>query len=383
MNPRATIAGVGLTSFGKHPGQGPLDLMSAAAHAAMDDAGVSRGDIDGLITGYATTLPHLMLANVFAEHFGLAPRHVHAAQSGGATGAMMLVLARHLIAAGAARTILVVAGENRLTGQTRDQTIATLAQVGHPRLEVPTGASVPAYYALIAARYLHETGATEADLAALAVLMRRHATSHPGAQIRQQVSIADVLNSKPIATPLKLLDCCPISDGGAALIVTSAPRDLRRAIDIVGVGEGHTHQHVFCAPDDIALGARHASRRAFEMAGMAPTDIDYLAVYDSFTATLALLLEATGFAERGQAGRMTAAGVFDAGGALPLNTHGGLLAYGHCGVGGAMAHVVEAVIQMRGAGGARQIARRPSRAFVHADGGVLSAHASLILARAS
>jgi acetyl-CoA acetyltransferase len=375
------IAGIGLTAFGRRPGPGPIELMAEAADLALADAGLDRARIDGLITGYATTLPHLMLADLFAEHYGLQPRHAHAVQAGGATGAMMLVLARHLIAAGAAETVLVVAGENRLSGQSRDDSIKTLAQVGHATLEVPSGAIVPAYYALLASRYLHETGAREADLAELAVLMRRHAQNHPGAHLRKPMTVADVLASPPIATPLKFMDCCPISDGACAFVVTRdayAPRTIR----ITGWGEGHTHQHVSAAPDDVALGARLATERALSQAGRRREEIDYLGIYDSFTATLAILLEATGFAAPGQAGHDAAAGRFAQDGRYPLNLHGGLLSYGHCGVAGSMAMIAETVLQLRGEAGARQVPPAHA-AFVHTDGGVLSAHVSLVLERAA
>ena len=111
--------------------------------------------------------------------------------------------------------------ENRLTGQTRDAAVATLAQVGSAVYEVPLGPTIPAYYALVASRYMHEHGTTESDLAELAVLMRQHAVVHPGAQFRDPITVADVLASKPVAAPLKLLDCCPVSDGGAAFVISS------------------------------------------------------------------------------------------------------------------------------------------------------------------
>jgi acetyl-CoA acetyltransferase len=378
------ITGVGLTPFGRLEGEGTLDLMARAAQAALDDAGLARGDIDGLVTGYSTTLPHLMLSTVFAEHFGLAPSYAHAVQLGGATGFAMVMLAHLLVAGGVARRVLVVAGENRLTGQSRDAAVQTLAQVGHPAYEVPLGPTIPAYYGLVASRYMHEHGVTEEDLAALAVLMRRHAALHPGAQFRNPITADDVLRSKPIAEPLKLLDCCPVSDGGAALIV-SRDRAAESAIRIVGAGQAHTHQHVTAAPDLARFdGAAASARTAREAAGVAVGDIEYAAIYDSFTITLAILLEETGLAPRGAAGRLARDGHFDRdGGGIPLNTHGGLLSYGHCGVGGAMAHLVETVEQMRGAAGPRQVRRGPpALAFLHGDGGVLSSHVSLVLERA-
>jgi len=371
------ITGVGLTPFGRLEGRTTLDLMSQAAADALADAGLERGDVDGLVTGYSTTLPHLMLSTLFAEHFGLRPSYAHGVQLGGATGFAMVMLAHLLVEAGVARHVLVVAGENRLTGQTRDAAVQTLAQVGHPLYEVPLGPTIPAYYALVASRYLHETGATSESLAELAVLMRRHACLHPGAQFREPITTMDVLASKPIAEPLRILDCCPVSDGGAAVIV-SRERLGECGARIIGAGQAHTHQHVSAAPDQIAIGAAQAAARAGLGARVQVGDLRYAAIYDSFTVTLAILLEELGLAPRGGAGARAAEGHFDIGGALPLNTHGGLLSYGHCGVGGAMAHLVETQRQMTGRAGPRQV-RDASLALLHGDGGVLSSHVSLLL----
>ncbi|MCC7547762.1 MAG: thiolase family protein [Burkholderiales bacterium] len=373
------ITGIGLTPYGKHPGKSTLDLMSEAASAALADAQLTRKEVDGLICGYSTTFPHLMLSTVFVEHFGLDPVYAHGMQMGGATGFGMVMLAHHLIEAGVARNILVVAGENRLTGQTRDAAVQTLAQIGHPVYEVPLGPTIPAYYGLVASRYMHEFGTTEEDLAELAVLMRRHASMHPGAQFRDLVSVADVLASKPVAAPLKLLDCCPVSDGGAAFLI-SRERVNDFAVRIRGTGQAHTHQHVTAAPSLTQFGAAASMERAKSAAGVTNGDVRYLAIYDSFTITLTILLEELGLAPRGQAGGRARAGHFSHEGERPLNTHGGLLSYGHCGCGGAMAHLVETHLQMTGRAGARQV-KDASVAMLHGDGGVLSSHVSLILAR--
>jgi len=373
------ITGVGLTPFGRHDGRTTLDLMSEAAAAALADSGLARREIDGLICGYSTTMPHLMLATVFAEHFGLKPAYAHAIQVGGATGVAMAMLAHELVEAGTVRNVLVVAGENRLTGQARDSAMQTLAQVGHPEFEVPLGPTIPAYYALLASRYLYQYGLTEEDLAAFAVLMRRHAGEHPGAQFHDPITVADVMASRPIATPLKLLDCCPVSDGGAAFVVGRDPTGDRR-VRIRGCGQAHLHQHVTALRDIAASGAAAAFDRARARSGIGIGDIRYAAIYDSFTITLTMLLEEIGFAARGEAAARARAGDFSRDGRLPLNTHGGLLSYGHCGCGGAMAHLVETQLQMTGRAGARQV-RDASVALLHGDGGVLSSHVSLVLER--
>ncbi len=371
------ITGIGLLPYGKHPGRHTLDLMSDAATLALADAGLERKDVDGLICGYSTTFPHLMLSTSFVEHYGLIPTYAHGVQMGGATGFAMVMLAHHLVEAGVVKNVLITAGENRLTGQTRDAAVATLAQVGHAEYEVPLGATIPAYYALVASRYCHEHRIGERELAELAVLMRRHAGMHPGAQFRDTITLDDVLKSKTIAAPLKLLDCCPVSDGGAAFIV-SKERINQFGVRIIGTAQAHTHQHVTTAKSLTQFGAGDCARRALQSAKVDLKDIRYAAIYDSFTITLTILLEEIGLAPRGQAGNLTRDGYFNHNGPLPMNTHGGLLSYGHCGAGGAMAHLAETHLQMTGRAAERQV-KDATLAFLHGDGGVLSSHVSLVL----
>jgi acetyl-CoA acetyltransferase len=369
------ITGVGLTAFGKHQGSSTLDLMSKAAELALADAGLKRGDIDGFLCGYSTTMPHIMLATVFAEHFGIRPTYAHAIQVGDATG--MAMLAHYVVEVGLARHVLGAGGENRLTGQSRDASIQALAQVGHPIYEVPLGPTIPAYYGLVASRYMHDYGVTQQDLAEFAVLMRDQACTHPGAQFHDKITVADVMASKPVALPLKLLDCCPVSDGGAAFVV-SREATSGTQVRVPGCAQAHTHQHVTAAPALSEFGAEIAIARAKAAAGVAISDVHYAAVYDSFTITLAMLLEDLGLAGRGEAAAQVRNGHFGRDGAMPLNTHGGLLSYGHCGVGGAMAHLVETHLQMTGRAANRQI-RDASIALLHGDGGVLSSHVCMFL----
>src|ERR1700751_1479185 len=282
------ITGVGLTSYGKHEGLTSLDLMSKAAELAIVDAGLKRAEIDGILCGYSTVSPHIMLATVFAEHFGIRPAYAHAVQVGGATGLAMTMLAHHLVEAGIVKYVLVVGGESRLTGQSRDASIVALAQVGHPDYEVPLGPTIPAYYGLVASRYMHEYGVTEEDLAEFAVLMRSNALTHPGAQFHEPITVADVMASKPVALPLKLLDCCPVSDGGGAFVISREPTSEAR-VRTLGCAQAHTHQHVTAMPALSELGAEIAIAKAKVQAGAAISDVRYAAVYDSFTITLAML----------------------------------------------------------------------------------------------
>src|ERR671932_238349 len=207
--------------------------------------------------------------------------------------------------------------------------------------------------------------------------MRRHAGMHPGAQLTEPITVDDVLASKPIALPLRIMDCCPVSDGGAAFVV-SRSRTNEFGVRILGAGQAHRHQHISALGDMAATGAAEAMSRASGQTSFKVRDARYLAIYDSFTITLCMLLEELGVAERGRAAAGPREGRFNHDGTLPLNTHGGLLSYGHCGVGGALAHLVETHLQMTGRAGTRQV-KDASVALLHGDGGVLSSHVSLIL----
>ena len=271
----------------------------------------------------------------------------------------------------------MVAGENRATGQSRDASVQVLAQVGHPVYEVPLGTTIPAYYGLLASSYMHTYGNTEADFAELSVLMRRHAALHPGAQFQTPISVADVMASRPIATPLKLLDCCAVADGACAFVVSRQALGAH-ALRISGTAQRHNPQHITASADLLNSGAGDCTHRALAHAGHTLADVEYAAIYDSFTITLGMLLEEIGLAPRGRAGALARDGHFDRDGAVPLNMHGGLLSYGHCGVAGAMAHLAEAHLQMTGRAGARQVPRA-GVTLLHGDGGVLSSHVSLVV----
>jgi acetyl-CoA acetyltransferase len=220
-------------------------------------------------------------------------------------------------------------------------------------------------------------GSTETDFAELAVAMRRHAMLHDGAQFRSAISVQDVMASRPIASPLKMLDCCPVSDGGCAFIISAEPEGPH-PIEICGVAQHHNAQHISALTSLTDFGAAACVARALSAAGRNLQDVEHAAIYDSFTITLTMLLEEIGLAPRGRAGVLAREGHFDATGPMPLNLHGGLLSYGHCGVGGAMAHLAETHLQMTGRAGLRQTPRA-GVSLLHGDGGVLSSHVSLVL----
>lgn len=381
MTMNAFITGAYDTAVGELPGSSCMGLHAQAALGAVADAGLNLSDIDGVLCAYSFTEPHLMLASVFCEYMGIHPGYCAAIQAGGASACIMIMQAAALVASGQCNHVLVVTGDNRLTGMSRDGAVAALAAVGHPQFERPFGISVPASYALVARHYMHEFGVTPEHLAAIAVEHRRHAGRHPKAHKREPITVEQVLASKEIASPLRMLDCCLISDGGAALVVSSkaAAADVRaKPIEILGAGQGHTHEHIIAAPSLTNFGCKASSATAFARAGVKPADIDVALIYDSFTITLLVELESIGFFERGEAGPAAARGELGLTGRLPCNTHGGLLSYAHSGAAGGMFHAVEAVHQLRGRADARQV-EGAKLAFVHGDGGILSAHCSLVL----
>lgn len=380
---RAVITGVGDTAVGKLEGSTSLGLQAAAAAAAVADAGLSLGDIDGVLCGYSLTDPHLMLSSVVSEFLGIMPSYSIAVQAGGATACAQVMQAAALTEAGICRHVLAVCGDNRLTGMSRDKAVAALSEVGHAQFERPYGISVPSAYALVAQRYMHDYGVTLEHLAGVAVAHRKHAMRNPRAQMRQPITLDDVARSRPISTPLRLLDCCLISDGGAAVVISAgdAAKDTRhRGIAILGSGQMNTHEHLVASPSLTDFGCKQSSAQAFGRAGVKPAEIDVAEIYDSFTITLLAELESIGFFARGEAGPAILSGALDIDGRLPCNTHGGLLSYAHSGAAGGMFHIVEAVRQLRGEADGRQV-NNPELAFVHGDGGILSAHCSLVMAR--
>lgn len=380
---RPAISGAFSTVVGVLSGSSCLSLHAQAALGALADAGLRPEDVDAVICAYSMTQPHLMLASQFCEFVGIHPKQCFSIQAGGATACIMVATAANLVASGSCRNVLLVTGDNRLTGMTDGAAVASLSEIGHPQFERPYGISIPASYALVASRYMHEYGVKPEELASVAVSARTHAARHPGSHMRNAITVDDVLASRVIASPLRLLDCCLISDGAAAIVVTSGEQAADGAqppVGILGIGQGHTHEHLVAAPSLTDFGCQASSQQAFVQAGVGPGDIDVAEIYDSFTITLLVELESIGFFGKGEAGAAIRTGALDLGGILPCNTHGGLLSHGHSGAAGGMFHVVEAVTQLRRQAASRQV-EDAELAFVHGDGGVLSAHCSLVLGR--
>jgi len=378
---KVAIVGVGESDIGKVANMSGLGLNAQASKRALDDAGLKVSDIDGLLTAYSFTELYTMLGSSLCEYMGLQPSLCASMVAGGASPGIMLRHAAQAIAMGLADTVLVCAGENRATGLGRDAAVAMLAQVGHPQFEQPYGGSIPGYYAMVAHRHMHTYGTTREQLAAVAVNTRAHAALHPNAHMKTPITVEQVLSSKPIADPFRMLDCCLVSDCAGAFIVTSGERarDLRhKPAYLLGIGEKHTHEHLMCAPSLTHFGATQSGRIAYEMAGVGPGDIDVAELYDCFTIVPIIELEELGFVEPGDGGAFFEAGHARIGGKLPVNTHGGMLSHAHAGAAGGLFGIVEAVRQLRGGEGERQV-HGAKVALVHNEGGILSSHCTVIL----
>jgi acetyl-CoA acetyltransferase len=378
---KVAIVGVGESDIGKVPHLSGLGLNAQASKRALDDAGLKPSDIDGLLTAYSFTEPYTMLGSSLCEYMGMKPRMCASMVAGGASPGIMLRHAAQAIACGAADTVLVCAGENRVTGLGREAAIAVLTNVGHPQFEKPYGGSIPGFYAMVARRHMHEYGTTREQLSAVAVNTRAHALLHPHAQMKVPLTVEQVQASKPIADPLRMLDCCIVSDAAGAFVVTSAERALhmkQKPAYLLGVGEMHTHEHIMCAPDLTKFGALESGRAAYAMAGVGPGDIDVAQLYDCFTVVPIIELEELGFVEPGEGGAFFEAGYARIGGRLPVNTNGGMLSHAHAGAAGAILGIVEVVRQLRGGLGERQV-RNAKVGLVHNEGGILSSHCTIIL----
>ena len=217
----------------------------------------------------------------------------------------------------------------------------------------------------------------------MAVAARAHARMNPAAPVADAITVEDVLASKPISSPLNMLDCCLISDAAAAFVVTRperAPDLAHRPAWLLGIGQCHTHEHVTMAKDLTEFGSAQSGAKAYAMAGVGPADVDFAELYDCFTIVPIIEAEELGLAAKGEGGQLFESGESRIGGRCPINTHGGLLSYAQAGASGGMHAIVEAVRQLRGGEGVRQVAKHDI-ALVHNEGGVLSSHCTMILGR--
>lgn len=382
---KIVIAGVGETEQGKIPDKSSFHFLSEASKLAIQDAGIKKSDVDGLVTAFSLVEHTFMHCTTFADYFGMRPRFFSSVAVGGATAVWMVAEAAMAIASGQAEVVLCVRGDNTLSGISSSGMVALIREMCHAEFEFPYGLTTPGGYALAAQRYLHDFGATREHLAAVAVTMRKHAALKENAMNKDPLTVEEVINSRVIAEPLTKYDCSIISDGGAAFIVTTEDKAKELGIQnplayLWGMGQGYSHQYLTTLHDldQIYNAINTSGQKAFQTAGIGPSDVDVAFLYDCFTITVLLELEGLGLVPKGEGGPFALEGRMEIGKDLPVNTHGGLLSQAHL---GAMHHVVEATLQLRGsAAGERQV-KDAEVALVHGNGGIVSAHSTIVLGK--
>ncbi|AKK29515.1 acetyl-CoA acetyltransferase [Mycobacterium sp. EPa45] len=355
------------------------ELEARVILAALADAGLSLRDVDGLCTCTGGTLMHSV---ELAEYLGIAPRFTDATQTGGASYGLYVEHAAAAIAAGLAETVVIVyASTPRAARKRGEKGLGVFATPERLEWETPYGVMLPiSAYALAANRHMASFGTTAEQLAQIAVDTRTWATRNPRAHLRDPITVDDVLASGYLAEPVHKLECCLVTDGAGALVVTSAERarDLARPpVHVLGAASAASHAMISQMPDLTVTPGAISGPAAFAAAGVQPTDVDVVQLYDSFTITVLLALEDLGFCKKGEGGAFVAGGALAPGGELPGQTTGGGLAYTHPGAFGAFL-LVEATRQLRGECGDRQVPGA-NVALAHGTGGVLSATSTVIL----
>ena len=372
--PRGRTAMVGAATWGtgESPGSSSLELAAMAGLLALEDAGLSLPEVDGL---WVCLNDDMLSGLSLAEYLGIHPRITDNNRTGGSAFMSHAVSAALALEAGLCDVALLTYGSNLRSASGR----MTGPPGGSP-YEAPYRPSLASSYALAAARHMHQFGTTREQLAAVAVAARDWARLNPEAYLREPLTVADVLSARTVSTPLGVRDCCLVTDGGAAVVMVRADRAAslrRRPAWLLGGAAATTHRYIAAMPDLTVTAAVESGRRAFAQAGVRPADIDVLQLYDAFTINVILFLEDLGFCPKGEGGRFVQDGRIAPGGTTPVNTNGGGLSCVHPGMYGMFA-IVEAVRQLQGTCGARQVAD-VELALAHGNGGTLSSQATLVL----
>jgi acetyl-CoA acetyltransferase len=368
----ASIAGLATFGLGEQPGWSSLELAAQAGLMAIADAGLALGDVDGLFI----CLPDDMLGGLaLAEYCGLAPRFTDCNRTGGSAFMSHVATASIMLAAGYIDTALIAYGSNQRSGGGKLTT-----PVKSSAYEAPYRPLFPASsYALAASRHFHDYGTTRAQLAEVAVAARGWANGNPEAFAKGPLSVEDVLAARMLSNPLSVKDCCLVTDGAAAIVLTRTDRARdcpKPAVPVLGAAAATWHYAISQMADLTTTAAAESGARAYQMAGVGPGDVDVVQLYDAFTINTILFLEDLGFCPKGEGGRFVEGGRIAPGGTLPVNTNGGGLSCCHPGMYGLFA-IIEAARQVRG--DAATPIPDVEVALAHGNGGTLSSQATVIL----
>jgi acetyl-CoA acetyltransferase len=351
----------------------PIDLMAQGIHRALADCGLTLKDVDGV---FCATTQARTSAMSLVEYLRLPHAYTDSTIVGGSSFEIHVAHAQAALEAGLCSVAVVAYGSTQRTVGRR----ASSAREYNP-YETPFRPFLPASaYAMAASRHMHQFGTTREQMAEVAVAAREWALMNPVAWETKPLTVQDVLNARPISEPFTVRDCCLVTDGGGAIVMTTAERARtlpKKPVYVLGWGQAITHASISSMPDLTVTGATDSGRAAYEMAGVKPADIDVLALYDAFTINTILFLEDLGFCPKGEGGPFVADGHIGPKGDLAVNTNGGGLSYCHPGMYGLFL-LIEAVRQLRGECGERQVPEA-QLALVHGNGGVLSAQATVIL----
>lgn len=375
---KAAIAGVYEHPLRWAPHKTQYQIMAESARGALDDAGLKLKDVDGLFTSGVSGMGIVSLA----EHLNLNPDFLDSNSIGGSSFVSHTAHAAAAIAAGYCNVALILYGSKWSSDRFAIGTGGASGGDPSEQFENCYGPTTVGDYALTAQRHMHEFGTTSEQLAEIAVTMRHHASMNPQAKFRDPITVEDVMTSRLVSSPLHLLDCCMISDGGGAVVVTSAERARnlkKKPVHLLGAAEACYHTSAGVR-DLTNAAAKQSGPKALERADVAHKDINMAMIYDSFTITVLVTLESLGFCKKGEGGAFVQNGRIGLGGALPINTDGGGLSSNHPGMRGIFL-VIEATKQLRGECGDRQV-KDCKIAMVHGTGGTLGLRhsgASLVL----
>ena len=372
--PRGTAAIAGLATFGmgEAPGWSAIELAARAGLDAIAEAGMTLGDVDALFV----SLPDEIFGGLaLAEYLGIAPRYTDCNRTGGSAFMSHVAVATTMLAAGYIDTALIAYGSNQRTAGGKLSTPAKSS-----RYEAPYQPLFPvSAYALAASRHFHEYGTTRTHLAEVAVAARGWANGNPDAFAHGPLTIDDVLGARMLSSPLSVKDCCLVTDGAAAIVLTRTDRARdcpKPPVPVLGAAAATWHYSISQMSDLTTTAAAESGPRAYAMAGLGPADVDVVQLYDAFTINTILFLEDLGFCPKGEGGRFVEGGRIAPGGSLPVNTNGGGLSCCHPGMYGLFA-IVEAARQIRG--DAANPIDGVEVALAHGSGGVLSSQATVIL----
>ncbi len=367
------VVGVAESDLGQvAPHTSPIDLMAQATMRALDDCGLELADVDAVLSA---TSQSRYSAMALCEYLRIKPKYFDGTMIGGASFMSHLAHAQAAIQQGVCEVALIAYGSTQ-----RSVSRAAATPREYNFFESPYRPLLPvSAYALAASRHMYEFGTTREHLAEVAVAARKWALLNPAAWEKEPLTMEQVLNSRMVSHPLTVRDCCLVTDGGGAIILTSATRAKtlkKKPVYVLGVGESLGHTTISNMPDLTTTAAVESGAQAYRMAGLKPSDVDMLSLYDAFTITPILFLEDLGFCPKGEGGRFVADGAIAPGGKLAVNTSGGGLSYCHPGMYGLLV-MIEAIRQVRGECGQRQV-RDCEVALAHGNGGVLSAQCTVL-----